>query len=230
MSLMHLSHPLLCRMDRLHGSSTAGFAADLSSCTDTAAELWTAGEVSKDQYSAAMWYKLLQPLLLVQTSRDETAGHHLCPSGDSLGTALCGDRDGHRLPLSLPSGCAQGAMFTHLLPRAGSIPICMCHEYSKNWWVLSGEVRKRESCPGENHPGCVHTVPSSPSRAGQRSMDSLLLPAVSPLSWGGKTHALMGKHYPLNESDPGFWGQKTHHRLINKPVFVLFPELQVLDP
>lgn len=92
---------------------------------------------------------------------------------------------------------------------------------------MRGEVRKREGCPGENHPGCVHTVPSPPSSAGQRSMGSLVPPAVSPLSWEGKTHGLMGKHDPLNESDPDFWGQKAHHRLINKPLFVLFPELQV---
>lgn len=31
----------------------------------------------------------------------------------------------------------------------------------------------------------------------------------------------------MNHSDPDFWGQKTHHRLINKPMFVISPELQV---
>lgn len=32
----------------------------------------------------------------------------------------------------------------------------------------------------------------------------------------------------MNHSDPDFWEPKTHHRLINKPMFVTFPELQVL--
>lgn len=63
----------------------------LSSCTDITAEPWSAGEVSKDQYSATMWFKLLQPLHFVQTSRagpgDGSVGHHLCPSRDSLATA-----------------------------------------------------------------------------------------------------------------------------------------------
>lgn len=31
----------------------------------------------------------------------------------------------------------------------------------------------------------------------------------------------------MNHSNPDFWGQKTHHRLINKPMFVIFPELHV---
>lgn len=62
-----------------------------SSCTDHMAELWRAGEASGDQNSAATWYKLLQPLHFVQSSRDGpgdgSVGHHLCPSGDSLATA-----------------------------------------------------------------------------------------------------------------------------------------------
>lgn len=31
----------------------------------------------------------------------------------------------------------------------------------------------------------------------------------------------------MNHSDPEFWGQKTHHRLINESVFGVFHELGV---
>lgn len=60
-------------------------------------------------------------------------------------------------------------------------------------------------------------------------MGSLLLPAATLCAGEGKTQGLMSKHDPplMNHLSPDLWGQKTHHRLINKPMFVLFPELQV---
>lgn len=173
----------------------------LSSCTDHTAELWSAGEVSGDQYSAATWYRLLQPLCanLKRWARRWLGWASPLPCwgqpGHCLGTAaFCGDRDGHRLHLSLPSGCAQGATFTHVLQSAGSIPVGACHLYSKNWWVSRGKVRKGEGCVRGriSQAVSIHTLITLQCRPEERGQ-SLLLPAVSPLSWGRENTWLNGQ-------------------------------------
>lgn len=138
----------------------------------------------------------------VQTSRDGpgdgSAGHHLCPAGDSLATAwallLSVGTGMGRLHLSLPSGCAQGATFTHGLQSAGSIPVGACHSYSKNWWVSRGKVRKGEGCVRGriSQAVSIHTLITLQCRPEERGQ-SLLLPAVSPLSWGRENTWLNGQ-------------------------------------
>lgn len=135
----------------------------LSSCTDHTAELWSAGEVSGDQYSAAMWYKLLQPLCanLKRWARRWLGWASPLPfwgqPGHCLGTAaLCGDRDGHRLHLSLPSGCAQGAMCYKVLAQS---PLARATLFQKLVGIEGQGQERRGLCQGENHPGCVHTHP-----------------------------------------------------------------------
>lgn len=67
---------------------------------------------------------------------------------------------------------------------------------------IEGRAQERWGlCQGENHPGCVHSVPSSPSSADQRSMGRVCCYLQCHLWAGeGKTHGLMVKHDPLNES------------------------------
>lgn len=67
---------------------------------------------------------------------------------------------------------------------------------------IEGRAQERWGlCQGENHSGCVHSVPSSPSSADQRSMGRVCCYLQCHLWAGeGKTHGLMVKHDPLNES------------------------------
>lgn len=101
----------------------------------------------------------------VQTSRDGpgdgSAGHHLCPSGDSLATAWA-------LLLSAGTGMGTGC----ICPSPVGVPKEQCVTkcwLNPHWRVplvfqklvgIEGQGQERRGlCQGENHPGCVHTHP-----------------------------------------------------------------------
>lgn len=96
-------------------------------------------------------------------------------------------------------------------------------------WVLRGEVREGEGrvreriiqavlkqCP------CHPPVQPRGARAVCCYLQCHLWAGEGKMRLNGQTWSPL-----MNHSDPDFWGQKTHHRLKKKPVFVILPELQV---
>lgn len=71
-------------------------------------------------------------------------------------------------------------------------------------------------------------VPLLPSSTGQRSTGRVCCYLQCHI-WAreGEIHGLSNPSSLMNHSNPEFWGQKTHHRLINEPVFVIFHKLGV---
>lgn len=118
--------------------------------------------------------------------------------------------------------CSETNVNTHIM-KCWLNPQSHVSLRSRNHLVLKGEVVAGEGYGKDRItrlcPYGARVTPSTDQRAGR----ACCCPPATPELENQQSNVSS----LMNHSNPEFWEQKTHHRLINRPMFALFHELGV---